>query len=67
MKAMPRYTTHQPGNIITEEEQAQAVRKLKIVGLAAFALLLFAVGYVAVMPSQSIGRSQHSEVQLPPQ
>ena len=50
----------------TEEEQAQAVRKLKIVGLAASALLLIGVGYVVVEPSQSTNGSQHVEAQPSP-
>jgi hypothetical protein len=50
----------------TEEEQARAVRKLKIIGVAASILLLIGVGYVVVEPSQSIDRSQHVEAQPSP-
>ena len=65
--AMPRYTTYQPGNTVTEEEQKRFVRKLKFVGLATSALLLIGVGYVLVLPTQSTDRSQYTEVRpLPP-
>jgi hypothetical protein len=47
----------------TEEEQTRAVRKLKIVGLAASALLLIGVGYVVVKPTPSTDRTQHVEAQ----
>ena len=59
---MSRYT----GYKFTEEEQARAVRKLKLVGLAASALLLIGVGYVVVKSSQSTDRSQHVEAQPSP-
>jgi hypothetical protein len=64
---MPRYTTYQPGNTITEEDQKRVVRKLKNVGVAALALLLVGIGYVLVMPTQSTDRSNHAEVQHTPQ